>query len=143
MQALKNLNRGGVATTSAMTVAKGVNHDEIGAVIEQAAAQSCVRGVTLQPMQFAGRTHGVKPENERFTFTDVRQKIRQKILDQTLLFVAADIVPAPCNPDALSMAYALKSENDIAPLTHYMGAEALLAGPRNTIVFESDPVLKA
>ena len=138
MQALKNLNRGGVATTSAMTVAKGVSHDEIGAVIEKAAAQSCVRGVTLQPMQFAGRTHGVKPENERFTFTDVRQKI----LDQTLLFVSADIVPAPCNPDALSMAYALKSENDIAPLTHYMGAEALLAEPRNTIVFESDPVLK-
>jgi 7,8-dihydro-6-hydroxymethylpterin dimethyltransferase len=138
-QALENLNRTGVATTLVMTIAKGVNDDEIGAVIEYAAKLSCVRGVTLQPMQFAGRTDGVAPKNERLTLTEVRQKI----LDQTALFVPADIVPVPCNPDALSMAYALKSETGIAPLTRYVGAEALLAGSRSTIVFESDAALKA
>jgi 7,8-dihydro-6-hydroxymethylpterin dimethyltransferase len=93
----------------------------------------------LQPMQFAGRTDGVTPKNERLTLTEVRQNI----LAQTKLFEPADIVPVPCNPDSLSMAYALKSPLGIAPLTRYVGTEALLAGPRNTIVFESDPALKA
>jgi 7,8-dihydro-6-hydroxymethylpterin dimethyltransferase len=138
-KAIENLNRAGVATTLVMTVAKGVNDQEIGAVIEYASKQPCVRGVTLQPMQFAGRTDGVTPKNERLTLTEVRQKI----LDQTKLFEPTDIVPVPCNPDSLSMAYALKSPLGIAPLTRYVGADALLAGPRNTIVFESDPALKA
>jgi 7,8-dihydro-6-hydroxymethylpterin dimethyltransferase len=138
-KAIENLNRVNVATTLVMTVAKGVNDQEIGAVIEYASKQPCVRGVTLQPMQFAGRTDGVTPKNERLTLTEVRQNI----LAQTKLFEPADIVPVPCNPDSLSMAYALKSPLGIAPLTRYVGTEALLAGPRNTIVFESDPALKA
>jgi tetraether lipid synthase len=137
-QAIENLNLAGVSTTLVMTVAKGVNDAEIGAVIEYAAKQPCVRGVTLQPVHFAGRTDGVSPKGERLTLTEVRQQI----LEQTDLFEAADIIPVPCNPDALSMGYALKSSAGVLPLTRYIGAEALLAGPRNTIVFESDPVLK-
>ncbi|MBI3714863.1 MAG: radical SAM protein [Betaproteobacteria bacterium] len=138
-KAIENLNRAGVSTTLVMTVAKGVNDQEIGKVIEYASKQPCVRGVTLQPMQFAGRTEGVSAANERLTLTEVRQGI----LAQTDLFQPADIIPVPCNPDALSMGYALKSAEGIVPLTRYIGAEALLAGPRNTIVFESDPALKA
>ncbi len=57
-QALANLNRVGLSTTLVMTVARGVNDGEIGKLIEYAAKQPCVRGVTLQPMQFAGRTQG-------------------------------------------------------------------------------------
>jgi uncharacterized radical SAM superfamily Fe-S cluster-containing enzyme len=136
--ALENLNRAGVSTTLVMTVAKGVNDAEIGAVIDYAARQPCVRGVTLQPMQFAGRTEGVTLRSQRLTLTEVRRRI----LEQTSMFDAADIIPVPCNPDALSMGYALKTDSGVIPLTRYIGAEALLAGPRNSIVFESDPALK-
>jgi len=138
-QALEHLNRAGLSTTLVVTVAKGVNDGEIGKIIDYAATVPCVRGVTLQPMQFAGRSDGLTSSEARLTLTEVRQAI----LDQTSMFEAADIIPVPCNPDALSMGYALKTAQGIQPLTRFVGSEALLAGPRNTIVFESDPQLKA
>ena len=91
--------------------------------------------MTLQPIQFAGR---VNLRDTRLTLTEVRQKI----LDQTTLFTPEDIIPVPCNPDALAMGYALKTDNSIMPLTRYIGADVLLAGNRNTIVFETDQTLK-
>lgn len=137
-RALENLNMAGLSTTLVVTVARGINDDEIGAIIDYAATQPCVRGVTLQPVQFAGRVEGLETSENRLTHTEVRQRL----LDQSDLFSAQDIVPVPCNPDALSMGYALKVGSDIVPLTRYAEPEALIAGQRNTIVFESDTDLK-
>src|SRR5262245_60719399 len=137
-RALERLKAVGLSTTLVVTVARGVNDGEIGTIIEYAAGQSCVRGVTLQPVSFAGRTDGVTVQAARLTLTEVRQKI----LDQTDMFTAEDIIPVPCNPDALAMGYALKTAAGIMPLTRFIGRDVLLAGDRNTIVFESDPALK-
>jgi hypothetical protein len=138
-RSLEHLNRVGLSTTLVMTVARGVNDEEIGSVIEFAAQQPCIRGVTIQPVQQAGRTEHYDAGEQRLTLTEVRQKI----LDQTSLFSPADIIPVPCNPDALAMAYAIKSPSGLQPLTHLIPPEVLLAGDRNTIVFERDPALKA
>jgi 7,8-dihydro-6-hydroxymethylpterin dimethyltransferase len=137
--ALAALNEANVSTTLVVTVAKGVNDHELGRIVEYAAKQPCVRGVTLQPVQFAGRTDGVDPHRDRLTLTGVRQAL----LDQTKLFTPGDIVPVPCNPDALAMAYAIKTDAGFAPLTSLIGPDVLLSGERNTIVFESDAALKA
>ncbi|HEY4371106.1 MAG TPA: radical SAM protein [Burkholderiales bacterium] len=138
-QALENLNRANLSTTLVVTVARGINDGEIGRIIEYAAAQPCVRGVTLQPVQFAGRTDGLSAQGGRLTLTEVRQAV----LAQTGMFEAEDIIPVPCNPDALAMGYALKTADGVQPLTRFIGTETLLAGGRNTIVFENDPLLKA
>ena len=138
-RALERLNHVGLSTTLVMTVARGVNDQEIGSVIEYATQQRSVRGVTLQPVQYAGRTENYDAGKQRLTLTEVRQMI----LEQTALFAPADIIPVPCNPDALAMAYAIKDGDGIRPLTHLLPAEVLLAGDRNTIVFERDPALKA
>jgi uncharacterized radical SAM superfamily Fe-S cluster-containing enzyme len=98
-----------------------------------------VRGVTLQPVQFAGRIQGVEAGANRLTLTEVRAGL----LAQTPLFAAEDIIPVPCNPDALAMGYALKTAGGIQPLTRFIEPAVLLAGERNTIVFESDAALKA
>jgi uncharacterized radical SAM superfamily Fe-S cluster-containing enzyme len=137
-RALERLNRVGLSTTLVMTVARGVNDDEIGAMIDFAATQACVRGVTLQPVQSAGRTENYDPASQRLTLTEVRTRI----LEQTRLFEAADLIPVPCNPDALAMGYALKTPEGIKPLTRYLPPEALLVGSRNTLVFERDPELR-
>jgi uncharacterized radical SAM superfamily Fe-S cluster-containing enzyme len=137
-QALERLNRAGLSTTLVVTVAKGINDREIGKIVDFAAQQTCVRGVTLQPVQFAGRTDGVNSAGSRLTLTEVRQAL----LDQSSMFLPQDIIPVPCNPDGLSMGYALKTSGGVVPLTRFVGTDALLAGGRNTIVFESDPVLK-
>ncbi|MFI5078879.1 MAG: radical SAM protein, partial [Vicinamibacteria bacterium] len=112
-KALERLNRHGLSTTLVVTVEKGVNDHEIGKIIDFALEQPCVRGVTLQPVQAAGRLEGYDAERERLTLTEVRRCI----LEQTSVFQPEDVIPVPCHPDALAMAYALKVDGNVIPLT--------------------------
>jgi len=138
MKALEHLNALNLATTLVVTLQQGVNDDEIGKIIEFALKQKCVRGVTFQPTQVAGRTENFNPATDRITLTDVRQKI----LDQTNIFKPNDLIPVPCNPDALVMGYALKLAGQTFPLTRYIDPAHLLDNSRNTIIYEQDDALK-
>lgn len=133
-KAIANLNKLNLSTTLVVTLQKGLNDDEIGEIIEYALKQPCVRGVTFQPTQVAGRTENFNPATDRITLTDVRQKI----LDQTTIFQPNDLIPVPCNPDALVMGYALKLGGQVFPLTRYLDPALLLDGSRNTIVYEQE-----
>lgn len=137
-KALEHLNAVNLSTTLVVTVQMGVNDDEIGEIIEFALQQKCVRGVTFQPVQIAGRNENFDPALHRITLTDVRKKI----LEQTSLFQPNDLIPVPCNPDALAMGYALKLSGQVFPLTRYIDPALLLDNSRNTIVYEQDEVLK-
>lgn len=136
-RALEHLNRLNLSTTLVVTLQKGLNDDEIGSIIDFATAQPCVRGVTFQPTQAAGRLEHYNPETDRLTLTDVRRAI----LEQTGLFAPNDLVPVPCNPDALVMGYALKLNGELFPLTRLIDPDVLLNNSRNTIVYEQDPAL--
>jgi len=137
-KAIDHLNEFNLSTTLVVTVEKGVNDDEIGAIIDYGLQQRCVRGVTFQPVQVAGRTEQFDPSTDRITLTEVRQGI----LDQSPLFTPEDIVPVPCNPDALAMGYALKLNGEVFPLTRMIDPDDLLNNSRNTIVYEQDDRLK-
>lgn len=134
LKALEHLNDFNLSTTLVVTLQKGVNDDEIGRIIEFALQQPCVRGVTFQPTQVAGRLANFDPATDRITMTDVRQRI----IDQTHLFEPNDLIPVPCNPDALIMGYALKLAGQVVPLTRYIDPAQLLNNGRNTIVYEQD-----
>lgn len=54
-QAIAHLNEFNISTTLVVTLKKGLNDCEIGKIIESALQQKCVRGVTFQPIQAAGR----------------------------------------------------------------------------------------
>ncbi len=136
-RAIDNLNKFNLSTTLVVTLQKDLNTDEIGEIIQYALKQPCVRGVTFQPVQVAGRTEGFNPETDRYTLTEVRQAI----IDQSNLFTAADIIPVPCNPDALAMGYALKLEGEVIPLTRYLNPQDLLDNSKNTIIYEQDEKL--
>jgi uncharacterized radical SAM superfamily Fe-S cluster-containing enzyme len=137
MKALEHLNEFNLSTTLVVTLQKGLNDDEIGKVIEFALKQPCVRGVTFQPTQIAGRIENFNPATDRITMTDVRQQI----LDQSPIFQPNDLIPVPCNPDALVMGYALKVAGQVIPLTRYIDPAHLLDNSRNTIVYEQDQAL--
>ena len=137
MKALEHLNALNLSTTLVVTLQKGVNDDEIGKIIEFALQQKCVRGITFQPTQIAGRVENFNPETDRLTLTEVRQSI----LDQTDIFTSKDLIPVPCNPDALVMGYALKLAGQTFPLTRYIDPSHLLDNSRNTIVYEQDTAL--
>jgi uncharacterized radical SAM superfamily Fe-S cluster-containing enzyme len=130
-QALERLNAAGLSTTLVVTVARGVNDDELGDIIQHALTQPCVRGVTFQPVQQAGRTDGFDV-SQRLTVSE----IRREIASQSKLFTLDDIVPVPCNPDTLAMGYALKLAGQTVPLTRHLQPQELVEGAANTIVFE-------
>ncbi|MFM2329605.1 MAG: hypothetical protein RLZZ494_1708 [Pseudomonadota bacterium] len=142
--ALARLNAVGLSTTLVMTVKRGVNDDEIGEVIRHAADIPCVRGVTLQPVQDAGRTEGYNATQHRLTVSE----IRRRIAEQSGLFTLEDVLPVPCNPDTLAMAYALRlpgaaaGVDGLLPLTRFVDPATLVGGAANTIIFEHQPELK-
>ena len=137
-KAIEHLNQFNISTTLVITLQKGENDDEIGKIIEYALQQKCVRGVTFQPTQVAGRNDNYDDFSGRITLTEVRRKI----YEQYPLFTPQDLIPVPCNPDALCMAYALKIDGEVFPMTHLINPEDLLNNSKNTIVFEHDEKLK-
>ena len=141
-QALTTLNELNISTTLVSTVRRGVNDDELGEIIEFGVKQRCVRGVTFQPVQAAGRLEsyngGYDGQRDRLTLTEVRRRI----LQQTALFSPEDIIPVPCHADSVAMAYALKMEEKIVPLTGLVDEEFLLNDVRNTISYENEPAAK-
>jgi hypothetical protein len=137
-RALDKLNELGISTTLVVTVRRGLNDGEIGRIVEFALEQPCVRGVTLQPIQAAGRLEGFDPARDRLTLSEVRRRL----LEQTSVFQPQDVLPVPCHPDSLAMAYALKVDGKVTPLTGMIDPQTLIDGGRNTIVFEQDDAVR-
>ncbi|MBS1913738.1 MAG: radical SAM protein [Bacteroidetes bacterium] len=138
MRALERLNRYNISTTLVVTLKKGLNDGEIGAIIDFALRQRCVRGVTFQPVQVAGRTREFDPAQDRLTLGEVRQGI----LSQTNVFKPEDVIPVPCHPDCIAMAYAIKVGNEVMPLTGMVDSSILLQSEGSTIVYEQHPALR-
>ncbi len=137
-KAIQRLNALGVSTTLVVTLQKGLNDHEIGKIIDWALQQPCIRGVTFQPVQDAGRTEGFDASRDRLTLSEVRRMI----LEQTSVFRPEDVIPVPCHPDSLAMAYALKIGGQVLPLTGMIDPQVLINGGRNTILYEQDDHLK-
>jgi uncharacterized radical SAM superfamily Fe-S cluster-containing enzyme len=134
-RALDRLNEHNVSTTLVVTLQRGVNDGEIGEIIDFAVRQPCVRGITFQPVQVAGRLDAFHAQHDRLTLSEVRQNI----LTQSPIFTPEDIIPVPCHPDCLAMAYALKLDGcagGVTPLTRFIDPKVLLSGEGNTIVYE-------
>jgi hypothetical protein len=137
-KALERLNKLGISTTLVVTVARDINDGELGAIVDYALEQPAVRGVTFQPVQQAGRVEGFESSRHRLTLTEVRRRI----LEQTSVFRPEDLIPVPCHPDALGMAYALKLNGKVVPLTGIIPPEVLIDGAKNTIVYEQEAGLR-
>ena len=136
--ALEKLNRYNISTNLVVTLKKRLNDHEIGKTIDYALQQPCVRGVTFQPIQDAGRLENFNPATDRLTLTEVRRKI----LEQTSVFKPEDVIPVPCHPDSLGMAYALKLNGKVTPLTSMIPPEVLINGAKNTILYEQEPAVR-
>ena len=137
-RALDHLNEHNISTTLVVTLKKGLNDHEIGETIDFALKQRCVRGVTFQPVQSAGRLEDFDPATDRLTLGEVRQQI----LRQSPVFKPADVIPVPCHPDCLAMAYALKLDGKVVPLTGMIDPKVLLHGEGNTIIYEQNKALR-
>jgi uncharacterized radical SAM superfamily Fe-S cluster-containing enzyme len=138
-QALANLERAGISTTLVCVVKKGVNDSEIGDIVRHALSFACVRGITFQPVQDAGRNEGFDKNRDRMLLTDIRREIATQAGD---IFGLDDIIPLPCNPDSIAIAYGLRNGRDVTPITRLVPRDELLSAAPNTISFEKYPELK-
>lgn len=137
-QAISHLNEFNISTTLVVTLKKGLNDGEIGKIIEYALQQRCIRGVTFQPIQAAGRLEGYDPKQDRYTLTEVRRSI----LEQSSYFKPEDILPVPCHPDNLAMAYALKLNDQVIPLTGLINPDDFVEIMPNSVLYEQNEQLK-
>lgn len=137
-QALENLEAAGISTTLVAVIKRGLNDHEAGAIIDHALNWSCVRGVTFQPIQDAGRNEGFDPARDRTTLSD----IRQAIIASGGPFAAEDLIPLPCNPESICVAYGLRSGRRVAPITGMLPKDVLLQELPNTVTFERYPALR-
>ncbi|OSM04202.1 radical SAM protein [Magnetofaba australis] len=138
-RALENLEHAGISTTLVATVKNGVNSDELGAIIDHALSWRCVRGVTFQPIQDAGRNPNFDKQRDRMLLGDIRNGIAQ----QSRHFEKADIIPLPCNPEGIAIAYGLRNGDELVPVTRMIPLQELVAAAPNSISFEKNAELRA
>ena len=136
-EALENLERHGLSTSLVVTVKRGVNDEEIGAIVRHALEWRCVRGITFQPVQDAGRNEGFD-KSQRIMLSD----IRRRIVEDSGVFGPHDMVPLPCNPESISIGYGLRNGRNVLPVTSMVPREEFVAVTPNTISFEKQPALK-
>ncbi|MCR6633073.1 MAG: radical SAM protein [Magnetospirillum sp.] len=134
-RALEALERHNISTTLVAVVRKGVNDDEIGDILRHALEWRCVRGVTLQPAQAAGR--GPVDKDRRMLVSD----IRRRVIDSGL-FGAQDVIPLPCSPESIAIAYGLRDGPRMVPVTGLFPRDILLSAVPNTLTFDAVPGLR-
>ena len=135
--ALEALERVGLSTTLVAVVKRGVNDGEIAAIIDHALDWSCVRGVTFQPVQDAGRNEGFDAKANRMLLTQIRREVVK-----AGVFAAEDMIPLPCNPDQICIGYGLRNGRAVTPITSLLPRDLILQGP-NTISYEAYPALRS
>ena len=97
-----------------------------------------MRGVTFQPIEDVGRNDNFDARHNRLTLSEVRRRI----IDDHGLFGEADMIPLPCNPDAITIGYGLRNGRQVAPVTSMIPRDMLLDAVPNSIAFERYPELK-
>lgn len=135
-QALEALERVGLSTTLVAVVKRGVNDNEVAAIVRHALQWSCVRGVTFQPVQAAGRNEGFDADANRVLLSQIRREVVK-----AGVFGLDDMIPLPCNPDQICIGYGLRDGNGVTPITSLLPREIMLNGP-NTVSYEVYPKLR-
>ena len=136
-QALEALEKHNISTTLVCVVKKGVNDEEMGAIVQHALQWTCVRGVNFQPIQDAGRNENYDPKSDRALLTD----IRRRIVADSGVFGERDMIPLPCNPTSITIGYGLRNGAQVTPVTSIFSHEDLLSDVPNALTFEKYPEL--
>ncbi len=124
-KAIERLSEAGIFTTLTMTIAKGVNDHEIGAVIKRAMNTPYIGGVSLQPQFFSGRAED-HDWMDRLTHTGVLKRLGPQTDG---LVEWRDLTALPCShPHCCSVGYMLKDDSgEWNSLTKLVGHDQLKA----------------
>jgi uncharacterized radical SAM superfamily Fe-S cluster-containing enzyme len=123
LRALDRCAAAGVGVSLAAAVERGINDDEVGAIVRFGVEHPAVTGVFFQPVTHSGRFLDFDPL-ERLTNSDVIDAIARQLPDW---FREDDFVPVPCcSPSCRSATYALYDGQDLVPLPRLVDVDDYL-----------------
>ena len=107
-EVIRRLTEARIFTTLAVAVAKGVNDDETGAIVDYAFSTDYIAGVALQPMFTTGRANAIDPLDRATTTGTIR-----RLGEQTGGRVGPDdFIALPCShPDCSSLTYFVRGDD--------------------------------
>jgi len=143
--ALDNLAEVGLYAVLVATIVKGVNEDQVGAILRYGLERPAVLGVSYQPVTFAGRCRKHRDPMDRMTLTGVLQQLE---VQSEGLFRMDDFRPVPCpHPTCCASSYAFIHEGQVTPITRILNVDDYLDFVTNRTVpdisAELQPVLEA
>ncbi|MBI4951508.1 MAG: radical SAM protein [Myxococcales bacterium] len=120
-KAIENLLAVGLYVLPVMTVTRGVNLDEIGAVVRLVLEHHPkMNTVILQPAFYAGRYEGERAGvggGERVTLAEVAREVARQTDG---LFAPEDFGPIPCShPNCFALAVGLVRDGKVIPVSRY------------------------
>ncbi len=137
-RALDNLRAHGVPVTLVCTVQRGVNDDQVGALVEFGMRDSIVRGISFQPLAFFGRTDGADP-SRRVTLTGVLKRLEKQTGG---MIRTDDFIPLPCNVERVAFTLLLREGSRFVPITRKADVRKYVSLLPNTLAFYAQDVLK-
>jgi 7,8-dihydro-6-hydroxymethylpterin dimethyltransferase len=136
LRALERCAEAGVSVSLAAAVERGVNEQEVGAIVRFGVEHPAVTGVFLQPVTHAGRFRDDSDPLQKLTNSDVIAAIASQLPEW---FRADDFVPVPCcSPSCRSATFALYDGSDLVPLPRLVDVELYLDYVTNRAVPDLD-----
>lgn len=135
--AVRRLTEAGIPVTLVATIQRGVNDDEVGAILRYGMKTPGVRGVNYQPLAFYGKT----PPDERLnrvTLTDILERIETQTEAEYRL---SDFVPLPCNVERVALTFCYRDGDRFIPITRRFDVRDYLPAINNTFAFDADEYL--
>jgi uncharacterized radical SAM superfamily Fe-S cluster-containing enzyme len=130
-QALDHCAEFGLVAILVAAIERGVNEDEIGAIVRFGMAHPAVKGVAFQPVTHSGRHPGFDAMN-RVTNADVIHAVADQLPEW---FRVSDFVPVPCCfPTCRSITYALVDGDTVIPVTRLLDVEDYLDYVTNRVL---------
>lgn len=135
---LEVCGRLGIPTVLVPTIARGVNEDELGALVEFAFDHDFVTSITFQPAAFTGRGGSSFPAHPLSRLTQV--DMHRLLAEQTGWLAEQDFLPVPCShPSCYSTCYVIRdASRRMTPLTRFGEISAYLDSLTNRAVLSSD-----
>lgn len=138
-KALENLEKYGVQTSILMTVIRGLNDDEIGAILKYTLSKPFLRGFEVQTMSYTGsggRLMKFDPM-DRITGTDLLRSIEAQ--SDGLLKVSDFMPMAHPHPNCVSITYVLTLlDGSTVPFLRFADPDIYEAAVKNAFIAKPD-----
>ncbi|MEG3224862.1 MAG: radical SAM protein [Methanobacteriales archaeon Met13] len=142
LEAIENCRKADLGIVLVPTLVKGINNQQIGAIIRFAAENlDIIRGVNFQPVSFAGRTPVDRVEQQRITIPDFQEMVEEQTNAQIKVedfYPASSVIPISnfmeaiggktqvtftCHHHCGSATYIFIENDEIIPITHFVDVD--------------------